>query len=805
LCEYVQPTADSRSLPFLLLLLISFAGSGFSALIYEIVWYQSLQLVIGSSTVSLAVLLATFMGGLCIGSMAFPRILGNRRVHPLRAFALIELCIGINGILVLRGMPFVNGVYVGALGHVLPAILLRATICAIFLIVPTVLMGASLPTVAWWIGSTPRRASWLGLLYASNTMGAVLGCLTAGFYLLRVFDMATATYVAAAINVAVAVISFVLALRTPSSAKLEAARQVREVAGPREWTVYVAMALSGACALGAEVVWTRLLGPMLGATVYTFSIILAVFLLGLAIGSGLGSLRKLAVRPQTAMGFCQLLLTAAIAWTAFAIAKSLPYWPIDPRLSTNPWFTFRMDVVHVAWAVWPGTLLWGAMFPLALAAVASDEDDPARSVGNVYAANTGGAIAGALGFSLLLIPRIGTRQAERALIALSFVSALCVLAPIVWSRRGKLGVWGLAAATAVAGLLAASVPSVSGMVIAYGRQSLIAAESQILYVGEGMNSSIAVSQYGNTRQFHVSGKSEASTNPYDMRVQRMLGGIPALFHPRPRSVLVVGFGAGVTAGSFVANPDVQRIIVCEIEPLVPPTTTRFFGRENYNVLHDPRTEVIYDDARSYILTTPESFDIITSDPIHPWVKGSATLYTKEYFQLVRKHLNPGGIIAQWVPLYETDADTVKSEIATFFDIFPNGTIWANENDEGGYDIMLLGETGPMQINVDQLQERLDRPDYTGVTISLQDVGLNSALDILKTYAGRASDLEPWLDGAEINRDGNLRLQYLAGLAVNTNKEGIIYDEMLRYRHFPADLLVGSEQRVQTLRLLPGWK
>jgi len=797
-----QPTADSRGFLFLLIL---FAGSGCSALIYEIIWYQLLQLVIGSSTVSLGVLLATFMGGLCVGSMATPRILGIRRLHPLRAFALLELGIGFSGILVLYGMPFVNGLYVAVLGHGLPAILLRAMISAICLLVPTILMGASLPTIASWIGTTPRRASWLGLLYAGNTMGAVFGCLAAGFYLLRVFDMATATYVAAAINVAVAVISFGLVLRTPSSAELECPRQVREVAGPRVWTVYVTIALSGACALGAEVVWTRLLGPMLGATVYTFSIILTVFLLGLAIGSGLGSLLALAVRPQTAMGCCQLLLTAAIAWTAFMLSKSLPYWPINPKLSTSPWITFQIDVLRVVWAVWPGTLLWGAMFPLALAAVRSEDEDAARSVGNVYAANTGGAIAGALGFSLLLIPRMGTRQAERSLIALTIVSALCVLAPIVWSRRGKLGAWCLAASTVMAGLLAASVPGVPGTVIAYGRLSMIAGESQILYVGEGMNSSIAVSQYGNTRQFHVSGKSEASTNPYDMRVQRMLGEMPALLHPRPRSVLVVGFGAGVTAGSFVANPDVQRIVVCEIEPLVPPTTTRYFGKENYNVLHDGRTEVIYDDARSYILTTPESFDIITSDPIHPWVKGSATLYTEEYFEMARQHLNPGGIVAQWVPLYETDTDTVKSEIATFFDVFPNGTIWANEGDDGGYDLMLLGEADPIQINVDKLQDRLDRPDYAGVAQSLRDVGLNSAVEILETYAGRASDLKPWLNGAEINRDRNLRLQYLAGLAVNASREGIIFDEMLRYRRLPADLVVGSEQDVRALRLRPGWK
>ncbi len=797
-----QPTADSRAL---LLLLVLFAGSGCSALIYEIVWYQLLQFVVGSSAVSLGLLLATFMGGLCLGSMALPRILAMRRLHPLRVYADIELGIGFCGILVLIGMPFVSRMYLGALGHGLPAILLRASMCAICLLVPTTLMGASLPAIAWWVGATPRRASWLGLLYAANTLGAVFGCLAAGFYLLRVFDLATATYVAAAINIAVAAISFRLAMRTPIPApELEGPRQLCAVAIPRVWTVYVTIALSGACALGAEVLWTRLLGPLLGGTVYTFSIILAVFLAGLAIGSGAGSLLSLVVRPQAALGCCQLLLTGAIAWTAFMLAKSLPYWPVDPGLSTSPWFTFQLDLVRVIWALWPGTLLWGAAFPLALAAVGSDDGDPARAVGNVYAANTGGAIAGALAFSMLLIPRIGTRQAESALIVLSGVGALCVLSPIVWSRRAKVGAWWLAASMAAVALLAVSVPGVPAVVIAFGRQSNFNRNSQILYVGEGMNSSIAVSQFDSTREFHVSGKVEASNAPYDMRMQRMLGDLPALLHPRPRKVLVVGFGAGVTAGSFVVNPDVQRIIVCEIEPLVPPTTTRYFGKENFNVLHDGRTEVIYDDARSYILTTPESFDIITSDPIHPWVKGSATLYTKEYFEMERKHLNPGGIVAQWVPLYETDVDTVKSEIATFFDVFPYGTIWFNERDGTGYDIILLGEKDPIQINVGELQQRLDRPEYAGVAQSLREVGLNSAVDILGTYAGQAFDLKPWLYGAEINRDENLRLQYLAGLAVNENQNRTIYAELLLYRRFPANLIVGSDQDVKALRLRHGW-
>ena len=208
----------------------------------------------------------------------------------------------------------------------------------------------------------------------------------------------------------------------------------------------------------------------------------------------------------------------------------------------------------------------------------------------------------------------------------------------------------------------------------------------------------------------------------------MLGVLPSLIHRDPRSVLVVGFGAGVTAGSFVKNPDVQRIVVCEIEPLIPPIATLYFKDENYNVLRDPRTQVIYDDARHYILTTSERFDIITSDPIHPWVKGSATLYSREYFDQVKQHLNPGGIVTQWVPLYETDPQTVKSEIATFFDVFPNGSIWANELGAlGGYDLVLFGQNEPTKIDIEDIQHRLDRSQYAGVKESLRDVGFNSAV------------------------------------------------------------------------------
>jgi spermidine synthase len=785
------PAAPRRFHPSLLLL---FAGSGCSALIYEIVWYQLLQLVIGSTAVSLGVLLATFMGGLCLGSLLLPRFLSAER-HPLKVYAAVELGIGLCGILALMGMPLVSGVYVAAAAHGFPSILMRAVICSVCLLPPTMLMGASLPAAARWLKTSAEGVSWMGLLYGANTAGAVFGCLLAGFYLLRVFDMATATYVAAAINLTVALASLLLARLSPHKAAAPAS-PVGAAGISGYWPVYAAIALSGASALGAEVVWTRLLGLMLGATVYTFSIILAVFLVGLGIGSVVGSIVvRSMMRPRVAMGCCQMALAAAVAWTAWQLSDSLPYWPINPFLSTSLWYTFQLDMVRVLWAVLPAALLWGASFPLALAAVAPRGGDSGRLVGRVYAANTGGAIVGALAFSMVLIPWIGTRYSESVLIGIGALSALVVLGPLVWRARSAAGAVALLAATACAALMATRVSGVPGELIAYGRRMTTSmGKSEILYTAEGMNSSIAISRWSDGAiQFHVSGKVEASTEPYDMRLQRMLGHLPALIHGQPRKALIVGFGAGVTAGTFVLHPSIERIVICEMEPIIPKTAKRYFHQEHYNVLDDPRTQVFYDDARHYVLTTPEKFDIITSDPIHPFVKGSATLYSKEYFEMVKGRLNPGGIVTQWVPLYESDMPTVKSEIATFFDVFPDGSIFANELSGGGYDLVMLGWAGAAKIDVDAVEARLEQPAYRAVAQSLREVGFSSAIQMLGTYAGQASDLAPWLADAEINRDGDLRLQYLAGFALNNSQENEIYSRMLAYRRYPENLFVVSDQ------------
>ncbi len=800
----VSPIAP-RYLPLLILM---FIGSGAAALIYEIVWFQLLQLVIGSSAISLAALLGTFMGGMCLGSLAYSRVVAPSR-HPLRMYALLELGLAVSGVVVLLAVPAVTHVYTTLVGHGMPGILLRAAVCAVCLLPPTVLMGATLPAIARWVEASPRGTSWLGFFYGGNIIGAVGGCLLAGFYLLRVHDVVVATGVAVVLNLAVSLIVFLLSgahVARSSDAQpvvatgaghpdfLSPSAPARPAVAPPTRTVLAIIGLSGFCALGCEVIWTRVLSLFLGATVYTFSLILAVFLFGLAIGSSAGAaLARHSRRPGLALGCCQGLQALAIAWAAYMIASALPYWPVSA--AADPWAKFHLDLVRCGWGILPSAILWGASFPLALAAIANPAQDSAWLVGRTYAANTLGAIAGAVLTGMVFIPALGTQWTQQGFILVSVLGAVLLL----WRSPVAMGALVLAACAAFV------VPPIPWKLVAYGRQLTLAEDgSNAIYLGEGMNASVAVSEtFQGARLFHVSGKTEASSLPKDMRLQRMLGHLPALLHPQPRSVLIVGCGAGITAGSFVLHPSIERIVICDIEPLIPQVVATYFQHENHDVLRDPRVEIVYDDARHYIATTREKFDIITSDPIHPWVKGSAVLYSREYFDLCKRRLQPGGLITQWVPLYESDRAVIQSELATFFAVFPHGTIWANDDDGYGYDTVVLGGVEPLTIDIDGLQRRLDRPDHADIVDSLADLDLGSALDLLATYAGRRADLTTWLTTAEINHDRNLRLQYLAGLQLESIAGADTYDEILSYRQFPADLFQAPEHTLEQLRTMQG--
>jgi spermidine synthase len=803
-----------RFLPALFLL---FVGSGCAALIYEIVWFQLLQLIIGSSSISLGILLGTFMGGMCLGSLMLSRMISARQ-HPLRVYAALELGIGVLGLLILVAMPLVGGIYTAWGGEGMFGIVFRAVIAGICLLPPTMLMGATLPAISRWVKATPDGISWLGFFYGGNIAGGVAGCVLAGFYLLRVFDVATATLVAVAFNAAVALIAYLLAGRTTYEADVVTAPRAGS-ASSSGTAVYVTIALSGMTALASEVIWTRLLSLHFGATVYTFALILAVFLVGLGIGSTAGAtLARDLTSPRRALGWCQLLLCGAIAWAAYELTESLPYWPINPYISTTPWFTLQLDLVRCFWVVLPGAMLWGASFPLALAAVATTEQDAARLSGGVYAANTVGAIAGSLVTSFVLIPWIGTSHAEQVIIIVSALSALIMLEPSFAGaatrpagfhpdqgepRRG----WNVAAtlvlavAMIAAGLLARSVHPLPGLLVAYGRYAATRiGQADIIYVGEGLNASVAVSELSNgVRNYHNAGKVQASSEPQDMRLQRMLGHLTTLIPPQAKKVLVIGCGAGVTAGAVSVDPVVEHETIAEIEPLVPKVVSTYFAEHNFDVVRNPKVHVRIDDARHFVETTRERFDAITSDPLDPWVKGAAMLYTVEFFQMAKDHLNDGGVVTLFVQLYESNMAAVKSEIGTFLEVFPNGVVWGNTNEGKGYDLVLLGQKGTTRIDVDAIQARLQRPEYAPMAKSLREIGMNSAIDLFSTYAGRKPDLEPWLRDATLNRDKNLRLQYLAGLGLNLYQADVIYADMLKHvNKLPDDLFMASDATKATL-------
>jgi spermidine synthase len=809
--------AAQRWLPALLLL---FVGSGCAALIYEVVWFQLLQLSIGSSAVSLGVLLGIFMGGMCLGSLVTPRFL-DAKVHPLRVYAMLELGIGFFGLLVLWLVPLLGGVYTAWAGTGLASLVLRTLVAGACLIPPTLLMGATLPAIARWVETTPRGVSWLGYFYGGNLAGAVIGSLLAGYYLLRVYDMPTATYAAVAINVVVAGLALLIAGRTPHRAMegpADDAPAVTIVMSAEAKLVYVTIALSGLTALGAEVVWTRLLSLLFGATAYTFSMILAVFLTGLGIGSSLGSaLGRTARDPRAALGWCQVGICVALAWAAYSTGTSLPYWPINPSIAANlpnpltqgsselPSMisvTFQMDLMRAIWVMLPGAILWGASFPLALAAVASRGQDPARLVGGVYAANTVGAIVGALATSLFLVGTMGSQFAQQALIAMAALSGLLMLIGASGQQSSVLVLVRVVVIAAAGGLMARfAVPELPGLLVAYGRYAATwVNQNEIIYTGEGVTASVAVSRTPTgALNYHNAGKVQASSEPQDMRLQRMLGHITTLVPKNPNKVLVIGCGAGVTAGAVSVDPLVKDQTIAEIEPLVPQVVSTYFSEHNFNVVKNPKVKVHLDDARHYLLTTNEKFDAITSDPLDPWVKGAATLYTREFFEVVKSHLNPGGVVTLFVQLYESTEEAAKSEIATFLEAFPNGAVFANTINGQGYDLVLFGQLENNKIDVDAVQARLADPANAPIANSLREIGINSAVELFGTYAGQRTDMAGWLKDGIINTDRNLKLQYLAGLGLNLYRSDAIYKAMIRQSKYPDNLFTGSPETLSALR------
>jgi spermidine synthase len=788
------------------LLCLLFFASGCAALIYEVIWMHLLRLVVGASALSVAIVLASFMGGMFLGSLFYARLV-RRTLNPIVVYACIEMAIGVFGLLMPLILPAVQHIYIGLFGYGALGIALRALISAVLLLPPTALMGATLPAIARRYDTTRRGMAALTALYAANTLGAVVGCLVSAFLLLAVWDVWIATLTAATLNFAIGLSALglrhtALQAREPSARTATASAN----AGPRAVTiaVYMAAGLSGLTSLGSQVIWTRLLTLLFGASVYAFAIILSVFLAGLGIGSAWASrLVRRGADPVRCLMYSQLALVPAMLLGGYLLAAALPFG------SPPGWIPIQalhaLDIVRTVVVVLPATIFWGTSFPFALAAAGAGQDDGGHFTGLVYASNTVGAIVGALGVSFWTIPGFGTHRSGQCLLLIASLSGAGLLLAMrrSASRRvpgqaylfdGDSGIlWALALGALAVGLL----PAFPKEFLAHGRYLVwFDPRDQYPYVSEGAASTVAVhvgpDGFSN---FHVSGRVEATNNPNDLRTERLIGHLSAFTHPNPESVLVVGLGAGVTAGALTLHPEVKRIVICEIEPRVVGATNQF-AKENYSVLTNPRVQLVFDDARHFLATTHEKFDIITSDPIHPWVRGNSILFSKEYYSIVKAHLKPGGLASQWVPLYETSELAIQIQAKTFMSAFADGTVWNTITNNRGYDVIFIGTNGSMRIDLRNIQARID--SNAPLAASLRDVKLGGALSLLSTYGTRGSDMKAWLAGVPVNRDFSLKLEYISGLAMNSHHADDIYAHMIEGRKFPEQLFDATPESLSAL-------
>lgn len=792
-----------------------FVGSGCAALIYEVIWFHLLRLVVGGSAVSMGIVLATFMGGMCLGSWLAPLLIPPRW-HPLKVYAGLEIAIGLIGATLPWWMPALQDWYIAQSDATGQDLLIRALVAGGCLVPGTVLMGATLPAVARAVAATPTGLADMGFFYGANTLGAVLGCFIAGFLLLPQTDVTYASYVAAAINGLVGLQALSLAQRmdyNPIKVVKKAAPSSND-ANNVPLLVAIVMALSGFTALAAEVIWTRLLSLLFGATTYTFAILLMVFLAGIGIGSAVAS--KFVVRtdhPLRWLAICQLLLMFLLVFANLVITRIVPFWPPETEGPLHVYGVFLHDTIRAAISVFPAAVIWGATFSIGLVAASRGQSDAGRLVGQAYAANTLGAILGSLLTTMFLVPAIGSQQTQQLMIGLAAVTAVLALYAERTTKGSHLpfdaaenkkssfeldelewltvprSLWGIGFVAFAA--IAMLIPYPEGLL---GNSIMPKMWDRFthLYEVESLNTAVVVLEEKATgaRSLCVSGKVEASNNVDDLRCQRLLGHVCALFHPNPKRTLTVGLGAGTTAGSFVLYPQVESIRICEIEPAVVEAA-RYFAEDNHQVVSDPRTEIIIDDARHFMATTKEKYDIISSDSIHPWVRGSAILYSQEYYELCKSRLQPGGIMVQWIPLYQTDWATVSCELATFLSVFPAATLWSSGADRRfGYDIIAVAQLEETPIDLQAVQDRID--SNAELKAALEEVNLGSVVQLFKHYVGYGKDLETILQDAEINRESNLKLEYMAGMASYMQEPDAILRLVLRALRYPTELFVNDE-------------
>jgi len=771
-------TGSSYSRSTIVLIGICFVLSGATGLIYEVLWARMLGLVFGATTLAVSTVLAAFMGGLALGS-ALAGKFAQRIRKPLSVYGLMEILIAVYALLVPLLFRWIDHVYALIWQQLQPGYfsfsLWRFLLSSVVLLVPTTLMGATLPVLAAaLVRSSGRDSNSVTRLYACNLAGAILGTIAAGFVLLPSLGVRLTIVVAAALNIFVGVIAIYLQRRIQSPdvvEKVDVEESVPAIEGGGFW--FFAALVSGFVTIGTQVSWTRVLTMIIGSSTYAFSIVVALFLIGLAVGAWIVARKDRSHKLRTTILVVEVLTALSLLQSLFVLNKTPALLiTFGLRLQIASWVgLLALQIFSATLLILVPAVLMGMVMPLVLVWASSEGKKAVARVGRSYAINTVGAIAGAFLTGFILIPKASTR------FTLLFAATCCLIVAGVAYRpvsgtgdpalKRGLAI-GLAFVFGVVLFVGAPRMNLADLSIgAYDSLVRVIAQTregvkedgptsgsnvhELLMYDEGPTATVSVRRDQDTVSMAINGRTNASDSVYDMPTQVMLGQLPLLIAPKIDNGLIIGYATGVTVGAMLQSP-IQSVTCVELEPGTI-AGSEYFNHINNRPLDDPRTKLIIDDARTFLRVTPNRYDIIVSEPSHPWVPGVANLFTQEFFELGRARLNDDGIWVQWVQIYQLSNESLRSVLATYHKVFPHVLVFRVGGLNTGKDLLLIGSNRPL--NLDRLSERF--ADQR-IAAELARVELKSEADVRGWFVCDESKLGPAVAGAKINTDDNMHIE-----------------------------------------------
>jgi spermidine synthase len=753
---------------------LCFVLSGATGLIYEVLWARMLGLVFGATTLAVSTVLAAFMGGLALGS-ALAGKLARRIRKPLSTYGLMEIGVAIYALLVPLLFSLVDHLYVWIWQQLHPGYFTfsvwRFLLSGLVLLVPTTLMGATLPVLAAALVRSSSDSNSVTRLYACNLAGAIIGTLAAGFVLLPTLGVRTTILVAAVLNAIVGALAITLQRRTNTPAEHYEPDPVKLRQDPSNPIWYFAALASGFVTISAQVSWTRTLTMIIGSSTYAFSIVVALFLIGLALGAWLVARKDRSARLRSAILTVEAITALSLLLSLFVLNK-IPELLINLglRLHVSSWTgLLALQILSATLLILLPAVWMGMVMPLVLVWASSDRTNAVARVGRSYAVNTIGAIAGAFITGFILIPKTSTR------FTLLFAAICCVVvACLAYQPSGRDPALKRSAAiglipvlTIVLFIVAPRMNLADLSIGAYDSLVRVLAKTregvkddsaaagpnvhELLMYEEGPTATVSVRRDQDTVSMAINGRTNASDSNYDMPTQVMLGQLPVLIAPKIENGLIIGYATGVTVGAMLQSP-VQSVTCVELEPGTI-AASQFFTHVNNRPLDDPRATLIIDDARTFLRVTPNRYDMIVSEPSHPWVPGVANLFTQEFFELGRARLSDDGIWVQWVQIYQLSTESLRSVLATYQKVFPHVLVFRVGGLSNGKDLLLVGSNRPL--NLDRLSERFRDPRMAA---ELARVDLKSEADIRSWYLCDESRLGPAVAGAKINTDDNMHIE-----------------------------------------------